>query len=155
MKIKNLFIFSCVLVLSGCNAIGPAAFWNNFDDSHIVKNISDQGPWGGYRLIYWKNTERPYKAKEVAIFAALHGWEHFRTDSLNNEDVSSWVPDHADSLSLHQPSHYPHIGGAGVSLTFLDSNWVTVGNEGNKSALGYALLSLDGKQLVVFHTWGE
>jgi len=155
MKLRNLFVVFCVLVLSGCSEIGPAAFWSSFDNNHIVKTINDQGAWGGYRLIYWKNTERPYKAKEVVAFAALHNWQYFRTDSLRNGEVSNWVPDHADSLSLHHPSNYPHMGGMGLSLTFLDSNWAPTGNAGDKPALGYMLLSSDGKQLLVYHTWGE
>jgi hypothetical protein len=155
VKIKNALIFIGVLVLAGCKTIGPAAFWNDFDDGHMVKNITDQGPWGGYRLLYWKNTQRPYKAKDVVIFAALHNWQHFKTDSLKKEEVFSWVADHADSLSLHHPSHYPAISDTGVSLSFLDSNWASTGNSGSNAALGYALLSSDGKQLVVYDTWGE
>jgi len=155
VKIKNALIFFGLLTLSGCKTIGPAAFWNEFDEDHIVKNISDQGAWGGYRLLYWKNTERPYKAKDVVIFAALHKWQHFKTDSLKKEEVFTWVADHADSLSMHRPKHYPAIGETGVSLSFVDANWVAVGSDSTRNAIGYALLSSDGKQLIVYDTWGE
>jgi hypothetical protein len=155
VKTKNVLIFLGLFILCGCKSIGPAAFWNEFDEDHLVKNICEQGSWGGYRLLYWKNPQQPYKAKDVVIFAALHKWQHFKTDSLRKEEVFSWVADHADSLSVHHPSHYPAMGETGISLSFLDSNWAAVGSDSTQAVTGYALLSSDGKQLIVYNTWGE
>jgi hypothetical protein len=155
MKIKHLFIVLGILVLSGCKTIGPAAFWNEFDDGHLVKSITDQGPWGGYRLMYWKNTDHPYQAKMVIAFAALNKWECFDTDSLNKNDMRSWMNDHGDLFLLHHNPYYPRINDMGVSFSFVDSNWASNRSDPTKPPLGYILLSKDGKQLVVFHSWGE
>jgi hypothetical protein len=155
MKTKNLFIVLSLLVLAGCKTIGPAAFWNDFDERHMVKKTRDQGPWGGYCLMYWKNNDKPYNAKDLVVFASLNKWQHFKTDSLQKNEMIGWIQDRADSLSIHHPSNYPQVTAPGVSFTFADSNWISIDSDESKPALGYVFLSSDGRQMVVYHSWGD
>lgn len=49
-----LLTLSLTLAFASCNKATPAGFWKNYKSNFLVKNISDQGPYGGHRAMYWK-----------------------------------------------------------------------------------------------------
>lgn len=56
MTTKPIFLLNliCTFAFASCNKPIPAAFWKNYKHDFIVKNISDDGPYGGHSAIYWK-----------------------------------------------------------------------------------------------------
>ena len=77
MKIKSFILLKLfsALVFTSCNRTTPTGFWKNYKTNYLVKNISDQGPYGGHRAVYWKS-EKPltFDTKNVLDFAAKNGW---------------------------------------------------------------------------------
>lgn len=55
---KNFFkIITCsilVIILTSCLSLSPAGFWQGFQEEYQVEHLSDQGPWGGKRVVHWK-----------------------------------------------------------------------------------------------------
>lgn len=70
-KIKLLFILLGLIVLcESCSNLSPAGFWTSFQKDLIIKQESDQGPWGGTRIIHWKTKSiKPFSEKELLDFA--------------------------------------------------------------------------------------
>src|ERR1700752_957282 len=78
---RDIFKIICVVTtywisLSSCHKTTPAGFWLDFRKDLIVKSISDQGPYGGRREIFWKATGgRKFSSKEFIEFAKENGWQ--------------------------------------------------------------------------------
>jgi len=64
-------ILIVTLAFLSCNKATPAGFWKSYQKDFLVKNISDQVPWGGHRAIYWK-TGKP-KLSIQTTFLPLPG----------------------------------------------------------------------------------
>src|SRR5688572_11501396 len=81
MRISQLIIFLTILALVSCDKNMPGGFWRTFDRKSIVKNESDQGPYGGHRIIHWVTDKKgTYDQKSVLEFATSNGWNP--TDTL-------------------------------------------------------------------------
>ena len=85
MKIYQLII---ILTLVSCDRNMPGGFWKNFDKKSIVKNESDQGPYGGRRVIHWETSSAgTYNQKTITDFAASNGWTLADTLKLIKLDI--------------------------------------------------------------------
>src|ERR1044071_9564342 len=68
--------------LLSCSHATPGSFWENYKKDILKESESDQGPYGGHRMIYWKSNERSFDPDEVVDFAKENGWELVDTVSL-------------------------------------------------------------------------
>ena len=76
---KNLLTFIlltiCLANVSCGNKTTPAGFWIKYKAELLKKNISDQGPYGGHRAMYWKSeSQNTFTAKQVIDFATKNSW---------------------------------------------------------------------------------
>jgi len=57
MKIKFLALFQLILLTTivACEPPIPAEFWKEYETNLLLKNVNDQGPYGGHRSMYWKS----------------------------------------------------------------------------------------------------
>jgi hypothetical protein len=135
--LKNKFLCLLLIIsLAGCNKLSPAGFWNDFDNGHINDKSSDQGPWGGSRIIYWENKGK-YKDSDVLKFAADNGWTLIGSENeLAGGEDSGWMK-------------Y-----SGKLYTF-NSGWAKVEEDEYRNANGYLLISTDHTKMSVYHNWGE
>jgi hypothetical protein len=138
---KKTFLLLIAFTLLGCNKMTPAGFWKNFDPKHIVEGISDQGPWGGHRVIHWRNLTGRYNESDVLKFASHNGWKLVGSKYVH--DMGSY-----DDLS-------PMWIANGGMLYKFDSKWIKVDADTNKTAYGYLLISSDKTQMSMYHLWGE
>jgi hypothetical protein len=62
---------------------GTSRFWGNFNSDLLVKNVSDQGPLGGRRAIYWRSGTSVYKFKT--------GWVTIEPGTDNSIEENGFV----------------------------------------------------------------
>ena len=165
-----LLTFILIIVFISCNKAIPTGFWKNYKANILVKNISDQGPYGGHRAVYWKS-EKPFNfdTKNVLDFAAKNGWT--LTDSLEFDQIqtmkwkynrmeifpltSAGFSDTAKSSSTY--NYFPRWFGGQLKLYKFKTGWVTIepGTDNSIEENGFVLLNQDKSELAVYHLWGE
>ena len=158
------------LAFISCNKATPTGFWKNYKTSFLVKNISDQGPYGGHRAVYWKS-EKPltFDTKNILDFAAKNGWTLIDSLGFTKEQTDKWkylnspifpLTSVGFSDTLLNDAHladFPRWFGGQVKLYKFKTGWVTIepGTDNSIEENGFVLLNQDKSQMAVYHLWGE
>lgn len=137
----------------------PAGFWMNFKDDLIVTKNSDQGPWGGYREIYWESKkEKTFNATELIDFASRNGWHV--TDSLTYKksylkSLTNYDNDY--SFAILNEKVLARITSADIRIFVFNTGWIAVepGNFRDTDKNGFVVINSPGTDLRIFHVWGE
>ena len=91
----KLFLFLTLiltLAFAACNKATPAGFWKSYKKDLLVKNISDQGPYGGHRAVYWKcDKANSFTSNNVLEFARKNGWTLVDSSAFNSDQSSKWT----------------------------------------------------------------
>ena len=172
MTIKSFILLTPVLtvVFISCNRATPTGFWKNYKTNFLVKNISDQGPYGGHRAVYWKS-EKPitFDTKNILDFAAKNGWTLTDSSEFTKEQTDKWMylktaifpltsTGFSDtSLNGLLPDAFPRWFGGQLKLYKFKTGWVTIepGTDHSIEVNGFVLLNQDKSELAVYHLWGE
>jgi len=78
-------------LLTACGKLTPAGFWANFQKDFLVENISDQGPWGGHRAMYWNaDKQNTFCPKSVLDFATKNGWQLTDSSAYKFDILENW-----------------------------------------------------------------
>ncbi len=152
-RTKGLWVLCLVLGLApACSVLrGPAGFWKSFHSDLIRDRYSDHGPWGGDRWLLWKS-ELPgtFTVSAAQGFAELHGWRLLKEQA--------YAPNQPADESLHQgEQNGPRFLPVQSTILLFDSQWVRVkpGAGEGSIAIGYVQVSSDGREMYVYHFWGE
>ncbi len=151
--------------LAACRSLVPAGFWKGYRSNLIIKQESDQGPWGGHRWICWDSPNSgTFSESDAKQFALDHGWKFLvrvevpanaltRPTDTQPQAVSSLFHPGYDQARQDFPAY---ITGESVVLTF-DSGWrrEDPGTNETSTAVGYLQLSRDGRKMLVYHLWGN
>lgn len=160
--ILNLFVLS--IALFSCNKLTPAGFWKSFKKDLIVKNYSDQGPWGGCRELHWKtNKKNSFTFKIISEFASKNGWQlsdsiKFQKDSIDkfitvfyngDKNFTDSIVETIDSL--------PALINSNRTLYRFKTGWelFKAGNNTCTEVNGFVEITENGKEMSVSHKWGE
>jgi hypothetical protein len=170
LKLRHFYIFILTVCTLSCNKSTPAGFWKGFDKDDLKINNSDQGPWGGYRAMYWKRSQGKFSENEIIKYATDNGWKLADSKTLKSSTVNGWLSNNTpvfpidvdglhisiDTNSGGYTNFHRWINGQ-CNLYKFDSDWVVVnqGTSESKTAFGYILLSADHTQMSVYHLWGE
>ena len=172
MAIKPFITLTVILALVAisCNKATPTGFWKNYKPDLLVKNISDQGPYGGHRAVYWKS-ERSlnFDTKNILDFAAKNGWTLTDSSEYSNDQTNKWTYDNEQvfpltsigfSDSVLNDAHlkdFPRWFGGQLKFYKFKTGWVTIEpvTENSIEENGFVLLSQDKSELAVYHLWGE
>lgn len=157
------------------SALSPAGFWSEYRRDELVDHKSDQGPFGGRRWLRWRaDRGGAFDARDVASFAAEHGWTLHSRERVSANEISEWMATCQLPLAECNPttSHVPSDLAADYvalpprlsrsraheleALSF-ETGWVQYPDTLDHAwtVVGYAFLSADGSELVVTHYWGE
>ncbi len=156
-SISNLLaLTSILLVTTSCNKSTPAGFWKDFHKDKITNNISDQGPWGGQRIINWLD-KKTFNSKDINAFASKNGWT--LVDSLKINDLTKTKFDNFKneySEQLFKSTVLPKIK-TGEAIYIYKTGWIAVepGNTDETEDNGFVTLNADKTELNVYHIWGE
>jgi hypothetical protein len=158
MKTKYwmVIIAMAAIAIMGCNPLVPSGYWKGYRSDAIVKQYSDQGPWGGERWIFWdsRSGER-FTEADVKRFAEKNGWKFLRRIEASSQSIST--------TSLFRNGYdraregFPKlITGNSVVLKF-DSHLMREdpGTNEMSTSYGYVQLSKDGCRMIVYHLWGN
>jgi hypothetical protein len=172
MKIKYLLTLSFFLFHTfSCNKITPSGFWKNYQKEFIIKNISDQGPWGGHRAIYWKsNNNNTFNTKQIIDFAVKNGWKFVDSSYFRSENIKKWtyneknifplswegfIPNFNTQTSVFE--YFPRWTDTGLTVLRFKTGWISVtpGSDDSDEINGFATLSDNKQELTIYHLWGD
>lgn len=158
------------LAFTSCNRATPAGFWKNFKKDLLVKNISDEGPYGGHRAIYWKSDNaNSFTSKNVLDFARNNGWTIVDSSSFNNDQTNKWTYNNKAVFPLTNTgfsdtqlndahlTDFPRWFGGQVSVYKFKTGWVRIepGTDNSIEENGFVVINRDGTKMAVYHLWGE
>jgi hypothetical protein len=158
------------IIFCSCDKAMPAAFWSSYKDDLIKENISDQGPWGGHRSIYWESKrDGEFNIKAVIDYTSNSGWTLVDKTGFSRKEVEQWTSDGAKIFALDPEGHAAGHGMSTIYQTFprwisdnlevlkFNSGWLIVKADTDESmiAYGYVLINRRGNKMTVYHFWGE
>lgn len=163
IKFKSLLIFlSCSIILASCSNSFPSGFWENFHEELIIKNESNQGPWGGQRKIHRKSsTSKLFNENELLDFAAKNDWKQVDSFTINENitnDSTLIKPRRDDySFELLRSEVLSKEKFQGWKLIIFKTPWMLVDLKDTRETFenGFALLNPSKTDLKIIHFWGE
>ena len=164
-------IASLMLCFFSCSKTTPSGFWSNFQKEYLKENLSNQGGWGGYRAMYWKaETEGVFSSKEVTNYAVKNGWEAVKNIEVKTAELSNWNYNNKPIFPLSYEGFtkaptttqtiyekFPRWINTDLQVYMFSTGWITVepGTNETNEINGFVVLSNDGKEMSVYHLWGE
>jgi len=134
--------------LAGCRAAqGPAGFWTEYQHDLVATTSSDQGPWGGERSMTWRAPATGmFSFDHARAFAERHGWKLLSTSHVD-------IPRGSATPGTHEPAYLAMPSTIGQ----FDSGWTREdpGTSATRPAIGYVQVSDDGRDMYVYHFWGN
>ncbi|HMJ46132.1 MAG TPA: hypothetical protein VK498_02320 [Ferruginibacter sp.] len=169
-KIFPFLLFLISTIGLSCNNFTPAGFWKNYKREFLLHNISDQGPYGGHSAIYWKAKDaNTFNSKAVIKYATNNQWK--LKDSLNFDasHIKKWkygnelifplshtgFSDSVENITTHQ--YFPRWILEDIKVYIFKTGLITIqpGTDDSIEENGFIMLDIQGKQMAVYHLWGE
>lgn len=153
-----------------CNKVTPASFWKNYNSRFLIKNVSDQGPYGGHLASYWKsNQDNTFISSGIIKFANENGWR--LTDSLTYDEpqTTRWTYLGKSIFPLSEKGfsgvasnnstyeYFPRSFGGKIKVYKFKTGWITIdpATDNSIEENGFVLLNNRGNEMSVYHLWGE
>lgn len=172
MITKIFYSLTLVLTITfvSCNKATPAGFWKSYQNDFLLKNISDQGPYGGHRAVYWKaNKTNTFSSNSILHFAKKNGWTLVDSSSFNQDQTSKWnyngepvfpLTSIGFSDTLLNDAHltdFPRLFGGQLKVYKFKTGWVTIqpGTDNSIEENGFVVINIGGTEMAVYHLWGE
>jgi len=158
-----------MLVLFSCDSTTPGGFWDDFKKASQKENLSDQGPYGGHRAMYWKSEKKGmFTSKEVLDFASENGWELVDSLEVQANDLKTCYYNDAPIFPLSHTGfsvtpvnsdiykYFPRPINAGKIYRF-KTGWVAIepGTDASTEVNGFIFLGKTRSEMSVYHLWGE
>lgn len=136
----------------------------------LVKNISDQGPYGGHIAIYWKSDKtNTFTSTKVLTFANKNGWTLVDSSVFNADQTNKWAYNDRAVFPLtstgfsdtvkntSELEYFPRWFGGQVQVYKFKTSWVTIepGTDNSIEENGFVVINSDKKEMAVYHLWGE
>lgn len=163
-------IFVLTLTFLSCNKAIPAVFWKNYKSKLLVKNISDQGPYGGHRAMYWKvDKSNVFSSKSFLDFADKNGWTLIDSTEFNQEQTGKWTYNNKPIFPLTfkgfsdtmlndaTVQNFPRWFGGQIIVYKFRTGWVTIepGTNNSINENGFVLVNETHNEIAVYHLWGD
>lgn len=170
-KAITAIIFSLMFGLLSCSKTTPSGFWSNFQKEYLKENLSNQGAWGGYRAMYWQAEDTgTFNSKEVIDYAVKNGWKVVKSVEVNATELNSWNYNNKPifPLSFEGFTKMPSTNQAiyekfarwintDLQVYMFRTGWIIVepGTNETNEINGFIVLNNEGKEMSVYHLWGE
>jgi hypothetical protein len=165
-----IIIFS-VIVFTSCSFFpSPEGFWRDYQDDYQTESVSDQGPWGGKRIIHWKKESGKFDKSDVAKFAIENGWS-LQSDTIFDSSVTNkWTYDKKPIFPLYFKgfapefdfdysgfTDYPRWITGDVKVLSFTTNYISIdpGTQEEVRINGFVILNSHQNEMTVYHMWGE
>jgi hypothetical protein len=156
-SIRNLFLLILILfVFNSCDKVTPAGFWKDYQQDKITNNKSDQGPWGGQRIIKWLNKET-FNPKDINEFATKNGWtliDSLKIDNTIKTKLGNFKNEYSEQIFA--TTVLTNIKNEAMVYIY-KTGWVAIepGNTDKTEDNGFLTLNADRTELTAYHIWGE
>ncbi len=171
-RIINCFIFCIfgILISSfvSCNRLVPAGFWQKYKKGLIQKEQSDQGPWGGYRILHWESKDNyNFEPDDILKYAKENGWTLIDSSEYGVNLPKSWTYsdkkvfpyNYDESIDLDNQINdkLQRWIESDFKLFSFKTGWIIInpGTDESTERTGFVLISNDNRKLTVYHLWGE
>lgn len=169
MTLKTIgFLIGLSFLITSCNKMTPAGFWKNYRADLKLKKYSDQGPWGGYRIIHWESKDNNnFETDDILKYAKDNGWTLLDSCKYGQVLPQSWT--YSDKKIF--PYNYNESNDIANQINdklqrWIDSDfklfsfktgWIIIepGTDESTERTGFILISNDKKKMTVYHSWGE
>jgi hypothetical protein len=123
-----------LIALSSCHRAALAGFWLDFKKDRIVKSLSDQGPFGGKREIFWKvSGGRMFSSREFIAFAGKNGWQLIDSLYIPLRRLKKWTYNNSFPFTYSEISDssmvdvgFPRWIEADIELYRFSTGWVAI-----------------------------
>ena len=149
----------------------PGGVWDKFETELRIKKESDQGPWGGVRSYYWKSDTKGYFDKErMSDFTSSNGWSLVDSIKYEKEEIRNLNKSNGPSFTI-QVGPFETDASSDVFLEQDFPRWISTGltlyrfktgiviffpgTDSSTELNGFILVSDNGKEMAVYHLWGE
>jgi hypothetical protein len=169
-KSATVVVLAQALVLS-CSSAMPAGFWSSYRKDLIVNLNSDQGPWGGWRWVEWRAEQaQTFREADVRLFAEKKGWKCSEREEYSTAQLTHWQYGHRPIFPLLYPTdrgfdyfsgvaRFPRTIASDSIVLKCQTGWMRSNPTGHDpelvTAYGFIHLSKDGREMAVYHLWGE
>jgi len=148
----------------------PEGFWKDYEADYQTEHSSDQGPWGGRRIVHWKNKEGKFDKTKVVEFATKHGWKLQSETIFKASLTDRWTEDNRPIFPLDWSGFTPEsdFGYAGfkdyprwisgdITVLSFSTNYISINLETQDEILtnGFVILNNERNQMTMYHMWGE
>lgn len=150
----------------------PGGFWNAFDKNSIVVNESDQGPYGGHRVIHWKSSINGiYNPKSIIGFATSNGWIPVDTLLLDRSDLADWISNDKPVFPIYLKginkkwteddlgsyTEFERYIDDDMTIYRFKTQWILIypGTDESTNENGYILVDKQEKRMTLYQLWGE
>jgi hypothetical protein len=172
MKVRFLKILFVLisLNLTSCFFNEPAEFWEDYEDEFQTEHTSNQGPWGGRRIIHWVNTQEYFSKKRVIKYAEENGWKYRKDTLCKYYTTQTWMIDDTEIFPFHWKGfmprfnfyssdflRYPRWIKGDITVLSFQTNYISIDLETQEEILINGYIILNGKQdkMTLYHSWGE
>ena len=172
MKIKSTLtlIFLLTLAFISCNKVSPAGFWKSYHADLLIKNISDQGPNGGHRAMYWKaDKTNTFSSSNVLEFAIKNGWTLVDSSEFNQDQTSKWIYNSKPIFPLTSKGfsdtllndaileNFPRWFDGQIKIYKFKTAWTTIepGTDNSIDENGFVIINKTKNEFSVYHLWGD
>ncbi len=164
-RICLYIIASLVVFWTASCTHAPAEFWTSYKKENIVKQFSDQGPWGGLRWIEWESKDSViFSENQLIRFATDEGWKVVSRIEITADSMCSWVGSQGQltfplllgESDLRSDEIPRHITDDSALLKF-ETGMMREhpGTNEMTPAYGYVLYSLTNRRFAVYCFWGN
>ena len=162
-KLNNIkiFIFLIVvfLVLNSCAKLSPSGFWKNFNSQLIENKSSNQGPFGGTRIVKWNNIDGKIKSKDFLKFANENGWNLIDSIEIQSKKINEIELKKIDKYAIEviEQEILPELQDENSKIYIFKTGWIRVkpGNEIETEQNGFLISNSNNKSFEVIQKWGE
>ncbi len=170
MKAKEIYFLALIWMLTSCKKVSPAGFWENYKSNFLIENISEQGPYGGHRAMYWEADKANTSSSSNFIeFAKENGWTLVDSSIFNQDRTDKWIYSNAPIFPLtnsgfsdtvlnnSQLMHFPRWFSGQIIVYKFKTSWVTIepGTDNSIETNGFVVMNKDKTKTAVYHLWGE
>ncbi len=167
INLNRLLVVGAAVLLQSCYDLTPAGFWATFRKENLIKNQSDQGPWGGHRELYWKSNDKyAFTSAQFIDFASKNGWQFVDSTFFAADRLAHWkqfdkptfpftYTNFSDNTMI--VNSFPRWMNSDVRVFRFKTGWVAVepGNARETEINGYVVVNPAETELTVYHRWGE
>jgi hypothetical protein len=167
---RVILIIGLVFSILACNKSSPSSFWSKYENDKLKEDFSNQGPYGGKTVLYWKAELRnTFNVNDVLSFAKKNDWVIVGSIRVKVDDLATWnfnsrpifpLSYHGFSVKADNDAtykHFPRWINTEQKIYMFKTGWLMIepGTDQSNDINGFVVINDKGNEMSVYHLWGE